>query len=263
MNTYPTPYADVNSVLLELLTGVQNILGPHFVGMYLYGSLANGDFDQDSDVDFVVVTDNEISADLFLALRALHVQIATLDSWCATQLDGSYISQRALRRYDPTQTLHPHIDRGKGENLRVMQHDSDWVIQRHILREQGVTVTGPAPQTLIDPVFPNELRQAVRKILDTWFALMLDDPTKLKSRGYQSYTVLTMCRMLYTLAFGTVVSKPVAARWARETLGERWAPLIEHASVGRQHPRLEAEADDVNATLDFVRYTIERSLEKP
>ncbi len=55
----------MNSVLLELLTGVQNILGPHFVGMYLYGSLANGDFDQDSDVDFVVVTDNEISADLF------------------------------------------------------------------------------------------------------------------------------------------------------------------------------------------------------
>ncbi|MBA3256436.1 MAG: nucleotidyltransferase domain-containing protein [Pyrinomonadaceae bacterium] len=106
MNTYPTPYADVNSVLLELLTGVQNILGSHFVGMYLYGSLANGDFDQDSDVDFVVVTDNEISADLFLALRALHVQIATLDSWCATQLDGSYISQRALRRYDPDWRSH-------------------------------------------------------------------------------------------------------------------------------------------------------------
>ena len=65
--------------------------------------------------------------------------------------------------------------------------------------------------------------------------------------------------MLYTLAFGTVVSKPVAARWARETLGERWARLIEHAWNGRQHPRLEAEAGDLNATLDFVRYTIERS----
>jgi hypothetical protein len=263
MNTInPTPYADVNSVLLVLLTGVQSILGPYFVGMYLYGSLANGDFDQNSDVDFVVVTDNEISGDLFLALQALHVQIATLDSWWATQLDGSYISQRALRRYDPTQTLHPHIDRGKGENLRMTQHDSDWVIQRHVLREQGVTVTGPIPQTLIDPVLPNELRQAVRKILDTWFALMLDDPSKLKSRGYQSYTVLTMCRMLYTLEFGTVVSKPVAARWARETLGERWAPLIEHAWVGRQHPLQEAGTDDVNATLEFIRYTTERSLEK-
>lgn len=256
---YPTPYADVNSVLLELLTGVQNVLGSHFIGMYLYGSLANGDFDQDSDVDFVVVTDRDISSELFLPLQALHTQVAGLDSWCATQLDGSYISQRALRRYDPAQTLHPHIDRGKTESLRMMQHDRDWVIQRDVLREQGVTVSGPSPQTLIDPVLPNELRQAVRTILNTWYALMLDDPSRLKIRGYQSYTVLTMCRMLYTLAFGAVVSKPFAARWARETLGERWAPLIERAWVGRQNPRLEAEADDVTATLDFVRHTIKRS----
>jgi hypothetical protein len=237
---------------------VQNILGSHFVGMYLYGSLARGDFDEDSDVDFVVVPDDEISSELFSALQALHVHIATLDSWFATRLDGSYISRRALRRYNPTHTLHPHIDRGKGASLRMGQHDADWVIQRHILREQGVTVSGPRPETLIEPVFPRELRQAVRQILTTWFALMLDDPSNLKSRGYQSYTVITMCRMLYTLAFGTVVSKPFAARWAGETLGERWGPLIERAWAGRQHPHLEAEADDVNATLHFIRYTIER-----
>jgi hypothetical protein len=260
MNTIdPTPFADVNSVLLELFRGVRDLLGPHLVGIYLYGSLANGDFDRESDVDFVVVTDHEISDDDFFTLQDLHLRIATLDSWCATQLDGSYISQPSLRRYDPTQTVHPHIDRGEGENLRMMQHDRDWVIQRHVLREQGVTVTGPAPQTLIDPILPNELRQAVREILDMWFALMLDDPSKLKSRGYQSYTVLTMCRMLYTLAFGTVVSKPVAWRWARETLGERWAPLIERAWVGRQFRHLEAEANDVKATVDFIRYTIKRS----
>lgn len=118
---------------------------------------------------------------------------------------------------------------------------------------------GLRPQTLIDPVLPNELAQAVRTILNTWYALMLDDPSRLKTRGYQSYTVLTMCRMLYTFAFGAVVSKPLAARWARETLGERWAPLIERAWVGRQNPRLEAEADDVTATLDLVRHTIKRS----
>ena len=252
-------YADVNRVLHELLTGAQSILGSHFVGMYLFGSLANGDFDQHSDVDFVVVTGSEISGDLFLALQALHMQIATLDSWCATQLDGSYISQHALRRYDPTQTLHPHIDRGKGESLQMRQHDSDWVIQRHILREQGVTVRGPAPKILIDPVSPNELQQAVRTILNTWFALMLDDPSTLKRRGYQSYTVLTMSRMLYTLDFGTVVSKPVAVRWAREALGEEWALLMERAWAGRQHPHLEADADDVIATLNFIRYTIKHS----
>jgi predicted nucleotidyltransferase len=79
--THSTPYPDVNAVLLELLSGVQSILGNHFIGMYLDGSLASGDFDQDSDVDFVVVTNDEISGDLFSALQAMHERIATIDSW--------------------------------------------------------------------------------------------------------------------------------------------------------------------------------------
>lgn len=227
--------------------------------MYLYGSLTSGDFDQSSDVDFVVVTYDEIVGDLFLALQAMHARIVAGDSWWATQLEGSYIPQHALRRYDPTHALHPHIDRGGDESLRMMQHDSDWIIQRHILREQGLVVTGPAPHTLIDPVLPNELRRAVLETLHGWWAPMLDDPARLSSRGYQSYAVLTMCRMLYTLQYGPVVSKPVAARWAQETLGERWVPLIERAWAGRQEPGSKAQSEDVNGTLDLIGHTLERS----
>lgn len=257
--THPTPYPDVNAVLHVLLSNVQTILGNHFIGMYRYGSLASGDFDQSSDVDFVVVTDDEIPGDLFSALQAMHARIAASDSWWATELEGPYIPQHAIRRYDPIHALHPHIDRGRGESLSMKQVDSDRVIQRHTLREQGVVVAGPVPHTLIDPILPNELRRAVLEILHRWLAPMLDDPAQLNSRGYQSYTVLSMCRMLYTLQYGTVVSKPVAARWAQETLAERWVPLIERALAGRHNPQSKAQSDDVNGTLDFVRYTLECS----
>ena len=94
-----TPYPEVAMLLEELLRSVRTVLGDHFVGMYLDGSLTSGDFDQDSDIDFVVVTDIDISGSLFLALQAMHDRIATIDSWCAIQLEGSYISQPALRRY--------------------------------------------------------------------------------------------------------------------------------------------------------------------
>jgi len=257
--THPTPHTDVNTVLLELLSGVQTILGSRFIGLYLLGSLASGDFDRDSDVDFVVVSEDEISPDLFGALQAMHARIATIDSWCATQLDGSYISQHALRRYDPANTVHPHIDRDVGESLRMMQHDSDWIIQRHNLRERGLVVAGPAPHTLIDPILPRQLQQAVLDMLHGWFAPMIDDPAPLKTRGYQSYIVLTLCRMLYTLEFGTLVSKGVAAHWAQQILDERWIPLIARAWQGRQTPRLESQVDDVNSTLKFIRYVVERN----
>lgn len=259
---HPAPYPEVNALLRELLKSVQTILGHHFVGAYLFGSLASGDFDRDSDIDLVVVTDDEISGELFSALQAMHAQVALIDSPWATQLEVSYIPQRALRRYNPANALHPHIDRGSGQSLRMMQHDSDWVVQRYTLRERGITLAGIAPQALIDPVSPNDLRQAMLEILDGWWALMLDDPGALKSRGYQSYTVLSLCRLLYTLEYGAVVSKPVAAAWAEAALDERWMPLIERAITGRQHPHLSATSEDMSETLALIRYTLERSRKK-
>lgn len=255
----PTPYPEVNRVLAELLPGVQGILGQHFVGLYLYGSLAGGDFDEQSDVDFVVVTDEEISGTLFTALSEMHQHIATLDSWCATQLEGTYISQAALRRFDPARAQYLNIDRGRGEQLKVTPYHAGWVAQCHILRERGITLAGPAPHTLIDPVSPTDLRQAMIAILHGWATHILHDPAQLNSWGYQSYTVLSLCRILYTLQHSTVVSKPIAAQWAKETLATRWTPLLEQAWLGRQQPNLPAPAEEVNKTLAFIRYALERS----
>jgi hypothetical protein len=115
-------------------------------------------------------------------------------------------------------------------------------------------VAGPAPQTLIDPVQPNDLRRAQLATLREWWSPMLRDPARLHSNEYRAYAILTMCRALYTLQYGTVVPKPVAARWAQEALGERWAALIEGA-LAWPH---DAQADNLNETLDFMRYTLER-----
>ncbi len=113
--THPTPYPDVNALLHELLSSVQTILGNHFVGMYLYGSLAIGDFaPHKSDIDFVVVTANELPDEMLPALEAMHARTAASGSMWATELEGSYIPQHALRRCDPTHALHPHIDTGGG-----------------------------------------------------------------------------------------------------------------------------------------------------
>jgi len=129
------------------------------------------------------------------------------------------------------------------------------VIQCHILREKGVAIAGPAPRTLIDPIGPGDLRQAVLGILRAWWAPMLHDPAHLHSCGYRTYAILTMCRMLYTLHYGLIVSKPVAARWARETLDGKRAALIDWAWAGWP----DAEPGNLNETLDFIRYTLERS----
>ena len=249
----PTPYPDVNVVLRALLSDVQAILGPHLVGVYLYGSLASGDFDpQRSDIDFVVVTAAELPDEMIAALKAMHARLAaTGDKW-ATKLEGAYIPRRALRRYDPAGPPYPSTNEGQ---FYLARQGSDWVIQRHILREQGVVLAGPAPHTLIDPVRTDDVQRAVRAFLREWWAPMLDEPARLRGSEYRAYAVLTMCRALYTLENGAIVSKTGAARWAQATLGGQWVAPIERALAW---PRA-APADDLDETLAFIRYTLERA----
>ena len=43
-------YPELASVLQRFVAGLQNALGSDFLGAYLVGSLATGDFDLDSDL---------------------------------------------------------------------------------------------------------------------------------------------------------------------------------------------------------------------
>jgi hypothetical protein len=256
-NESSAAYPEVNAVLLDLLTDIKHILGSQLLGMYLEGSLAGGDFDGDSDIDFVVVTVDEISENVFSALQAVHEQINLLDTKWSTNLEGTYISQQALRRFDPQHANHPNIERGFGERLKMVTHDETWIIHRYILRERGITIIGPAPQTLIDPVSPNALRQAMLPALYGWAAQILDHPNEIIRQGYQSYTVLSLCRILYTLQFGDIVSKPRAAGWVKDTMGVKWSALIDQAWIGRHTPWLPASAEDITQTLDLIRFALE------
>ena len=258
-----TPYADVNEILNLLLNNVQEILQEQLVGMYLFGSLANGDFDQYSDIDVLIVTNEVIATDLFDALKVMHERIQKLDSRWAYQLEVSYIPEKALLRYDLANNQHPHLDRDKGERLHIAPHESDWVVQRHILRERGITLLGPEPKSLIDFVSADELRKAMQPILFDWYAHLLKKPDPFGSQGYQSYVVLSLCRILYTLQNGEIVSKLAAARWAKETLDPRWIPVINDALLGRQNPDLKPQSEQIQDTLDMIRYALQRSRPTP
>lgn len=263
-HSYPTPYADVNAIVDELQANVRVILKDQFFGLYLHGSLALDDFTPGrSDIDFLVVTEGGLSSDHISALRAMHARLASEAPPWGAELEGSYIPQDALRRYDPNQAFHPKIERG--EELVVEQHASDGVILRHVLREHGIVVAGPLPRTLIDSIQPTEMRAALVTLLRDWWAPMIDDPVRLQQRGYQAYAVLTMCRVLHTFATGTIVPKPVAARWVQATYERRWIAFIERALQWRhdghaidRSPVPDAEVDE---TRNLIRFACERGAE--
>jgi hypothetical protein len=244
----------VDSIINIVLGKVRVILGDEFVGMFLHGSLAIGDFSyESSDIDYVVVTRNAVSEKQFIALQDMHNQLQSLESKWPQELEASYIPKQAIRLYDPPNTVHPRIERG--ETLVIKSHDSEWVIKRHVIRELGIVVSGPSPQTLIDPVQPEDLRRAIIDFM-WWWELQISDTSNIEQSGFQAYTILTMCRILYTLNHATVVSKPVAAHWAIEVLGERWRELINRALIWRS---CRAEVDQLVEAKAFIQFTLRRS----
>lgn len=249
-----TGYAAVDAALAHLLAGVREALGDQLVGLYLYGSLALGDFDPaSSDIDFLVATQEDPSPGALADLAALHARLAASGLPYAGRLEGSYIPLRALRRHDPAANRHPTI--GVDWPFGIGPHGPNWVIERHILREHGRALHGPPPRDLIDPVVPDDLRAAARAMLRDFWPRQLDGPEWLRTRAYQSFAILTMCRALNTLAEGTVLSKPAAAAWAKAALDPAWSPLIDRALAQRH----DHTPDDMGDMLRFLAWAVGRA----
>jgi predicted nucleotidyltransferase len=247
----PTPYPDVNEILNLLLASVKEILQEQFVGMYLYGSLSSGDFNPEtSDIDFLVVTTDFLSEGTIEKLEEMHKQTWARSLKRAGELEGSYIPTDLIRRHDPNGAPCPTVNEGK---FFVDQRGSDWIIQRHVVRECGVVVEGPDPETLIDFVSPEDIRNAVKGILHEWWFPMLDEPSWLRDNknGYRAFAVITMCRVLHALETGTMVSKPKAIQWARTKLDDQWKQLIDNAANSAHH---DNHSISLNETLDFIRF---------
>src|SRR5881275_2133794 len=84
----PTVYAELNAVLGELVETVRTTLGENFCGAYLQGSFALSHADADSDVDFIVVTRDEVTDAQLDALQDMHRRIYALPSPWAQHLEG-------------------------------------------------------------------------------------------------------------------------------------------------------------------------------
>jgi hypothetical protein len=238
------PYPELHLVLDRFVAGVQNALKENFVGAYLIGSLATGDFDLDSDIDFLIVTENELTDAEFQSLQALHIEIHNLGCYPAQHLEGSYISRWLLTRSDVV-GVRPlwFVDNGSTLLERSI-HDNQWHV-RWLLRESAITLTGPDPKTLAPPVPLEALRAEMLRAIDklrTLFVAEVDQPLGwFNTRFGQSFAVLTYCRMLQTLQTGAVESKLSAMRWAEQSLDAEWHELIRQAWVERKDVRFGAK----------------------
>ena len=257
----PTPYPDLNLVLQELVGSMQAALGSNFIGAYLQGSFAVGDFDIHSDVDFIVTIQNELSESEVEALQAMHERIYCLDISWAQHLEGSYFPKNTLRRFAHSGHLLWYLDHG---SRSLIQSDHcNTVLVRWVVREHGVILAGPHPATLVDPIPVGTLRREMLATIRDWGYEILTDSDHYNNRFYQAFIVQNYCRMLHDLHRGFPGSKRAGTEWAKANLDPCWVGLIDRTWAGRPNPavsvRQRADPEDFKATLEFVQYIIGES----
>jgi predicted nucleotidyltransferase len=257
----PTPYSELNQVLRDLVSRMRDILGNDFIGAYLQGSFAVGDFDEHSDVDFIVAIEDDLASHQVDALQVMHEQVYRLESEWAKHLEGSYFPREILRHHSKRGMKLWYLDHGA---LHLTKSDHcNTILVRRIVREKGITLAGPPPRALVDPISDELLRAEIFETITGWGQEILDNPDAYNNHFYQGFIVLSYCRMLRDLYRGCPGSKREGAEWAKSALDPSWSDLIDGAWEGRPDParkvREPADPEDFEKTLRFVEYVMNES----
>ena len=258
LQTDPTPYADINQLLEILLSSIHKILGQKLIGLYLYGSLVIGDFDPNiSDIDLVAALSSDIDDKEFAELQKMHHDFAKKYKEWDDRIEVCYISVAALLAVRSRTSQIANIS--PGEPFHRRESSIEWLIDWYVVREKGITLFGPSPKTIIEPISKDEFIRSVKAHAKAWRVWIND----MHNRKSQAYAILTICRALYTYRNGEQVSKKQAAVWAEQEFPE-WSSLIQNALLWRADWRNEQidHADTFPETLRFVHYAVSQIKKK-
>lgn len=226
-----TQFKDVNEVLETLVSSERGIFGADLVGIYVYGSLIWGDFNcERSDIDILVAIKNEVSHAQFENLEIMHSElISQFPAW-HDRLDIAYVSLYLLKNFKNATGKIAVIS--PGEDFNSKEAGRDWLVNYYLVQNNSITLYGPKPDTIIEPISEIEFINNVKDQAMEWKNLVTH--TK-DSIGFQYYAVLTLCRVFYVLSIGKQASKLVAGTWMLERF-PKWYDLIARALSFQEYP---------------------------
>jgi hypothetical protein len=212
--------AKVSALLQDLTTQLPVLLGRNLVGVYLYGSVTHAAFNpKRSDVDCIVVTRRDLSDAQFRKVDAWLAHTAKSNPW-TTRLQMMFLVRNELLIMNTSGCLYQF------GVLTRSGSDGNPIIWMDFLKS-GKVLFGPRPKSFLPEITPEMFFQSLEREL----GYLREETSKPKSQWpdvpmYRAFAVLTVCRVLYSSGNGSIVSKPLAARWAIKYLPEEWRKII-------------------------------------
>ena len=250
---FKTQYTEVDMLISELCETLKAALGSNLKGLYLFGSLIGGDFDeQKSDIDLLAIVENVISESELQKLKEAHELFVTNHPHWDNRVEVTYVSVAGMKHFKSMPNKIARIS--PGEDLHYREMDIDWLMDWHMVQVQGQTILGPPPETYIPHITKEEYVQSIRKILLQHEA----SANQARHKGYQSYIVMSFCRNLYVIKHGKQVSKIAGARWASKRYPD-WANFINEATEWRGLADKSDSPETQKQTIKFTKFAMKES----
>ena len=234
---------------------VRDVLGPHAVGAYLFGSAVLGGLRPRSDLDVFVVakrpTTREEKQRLVDRLLAISGRRTPQGMWRRVELTIVVESEIKPWRYPPS------FDFQYGQRFRAQFEsgnlapwptttDPDLASLITMVLLANSPVLGPPPAAIFDPVPHDDLLRAIVGDIDALLG-KLDSDTR--------NVILTLARIWSTLATGVIRSKDAAADWALDRLPQEHRAVLARARaiyVGDEEERWDDIEPEVRTYVDHV-----------
>jgi predicted nucleotidyltransferase len=248
----------IDTEIFEFITRYKSMLLENcpnkIIGIYLFGSLAYGGFDKNrSDIDIVVITKILLKGLELETIKKIHKKLENINQKWSKRFEASYTPIDTLKENNPPKDPRPYY----GEIFYdEATYGNEWLINNYLLWNYGIAIYGPEFKTLINkPISIEEVQEACIKDFYKEWKPKINDNEWLSNSHYQSYIVLNICRILYTVNKMELANKQKSCEWVKNNYSV-WENLIKEAEVWNYDKKMDRK-EEVNNFIKFADKIIE------
>jgi streptomycin 3"-adenylyltransferase len=216
------------TILDNIKSSYQVILGDNLVGIYVHGSIAMNCFHwNSSDIDYIVVIEKELSEEQ--KLRLMQATVEQNETAPAKGIEMSVVLARHCREFrHPTPfELHfsnMHLQWFREDPLGYCKNmkgeDPDLAAHFTIINKYGIVLYGKEIAEIFSKVPKEAYLDSIKADIEEAASLVMENPV---------YIILNLCRVAAYASSGLVLSKEQGGVWGMEHLEAGYHPLIQSA----------------------------------
>jgi predicted nucleotidyltransferase len=248
----------IPTLIQPLLDAYLHALEPfhtHFYGIYIYGSIALGAFEeQESDIDMVALTQGDWTSQELGQLERIHEKLVK-EYALGKRLAPMYVALSDIGKANIEIAPYPYASDGTFHAAGYFDLNAVtwWTIQH-----RGICLLGPECSTLPLVVTWADVLGAMRYNLEIYWAGKARKPQLFLFDVWVMTAVATLCRILTAIEEGEIISKSAALKRWRDRFPARWRRLIDEAGRIRQHQETRSlyrsRITRMTETLAFITY---------